>query len=48
MLGSGERIMLKKGLLRKGETILITAGGTAKHKASNMLKIHVIVSLTYR
>ncbi len=48
MLGIGERIMLRKGLLRKGETVLITAGGTAKHKASNMLKIHVIGSVTYR
>jgi pyruvate kinase len=48
MLGIGERIMLRQGLVRKGETILVTAGGTAKHKASNMLKIHVIGSLTYR
>jgi pyruvate kinase len=48
MLAIGERIMLRKGLVQKGQTILLTAGGTAKHKASNMLKIHVIGSLTYR
>ena len=48
MLAYGERILLKRKLLKTGETILITAGGTAKHKASNMLKIHVIGSLTYR
>lgn len=48
MLASGEQILIKGGYLRKGETILITAGGTAKHKASNMLKIHVLGSLTYR
>ncbi len=48
MLGMGERILLKSGLVHKDETVLITAGGTAKHKASNMLKIQVIGSLTYR
>ncbi|MBI3552872.1 MAG: pyruvate kinase [Elusimicrobia bacterium] len=48
MLGMGERILLKSGLVHQGETVLITAGGTAKHKASNMLKIQVIGSLTYR
>ncbi len=48
MLAVGERIMLRKGLVKKGETVLITAGGSAKHKASNMLKIHVIGSVTYR
>ncbi len=48
MLHIGERLMLKKGYLRKGQTVLISAGGTAKHRASNMLKIHVCGSLTYR
>ena len=48
MLGYGERILLKGGLVKNGETTLVTAGGTAKHKASNMLKIHVVGSLTYR
>ena len=48
MLGKGERILLKTGLVHGGQTVLITAGGTAKHKASNMLKIQVIGSLTYR
>jgi hypothetical protein len=48
MLGYGERILLKSGVVRQGETTLVTAGGTAKHKASNMLKIHVVGSLTYR
>ena len=48
MIAKGERILLKEGYLRDGETALITAGGTAKHKASNMLKIHVVGSLTYR
>jgi len=48
MIGHGERILLKSGLVHKGETILITAGGTAKHKASNMLKIQVIGSMAYR
>ncbi|HVA66617.1 MAG TPA: pyruvate kinase [Elusimicrobiota bacterium] len=48
MLGFGERIMLRRGLIHKGQSVLITAGGTARHKASNMLKIHVIGSLTYR
>jgi pyruvate kinase len=48
MLGYGERILLKNGLVRSGETTLVTAGGTAKHKASNMLKVHVVGSLTYR
>ena len=44
MMARGERILMQQGLLRKGETILVTAGGTAKHKASNMLKIHVLGS----
>jgi pyruvate kinase len=48
MIGQGERILKKLGLVRDGETVLITAGGTAKHKASNMLKIQVIGSLAYR
>jgi len=48
MLGYGERILLKNGLVKTGETTLVTAGGTAKHKASNMLKVHVVGSLTYR
>ena len=48
MLGYGERILLKTGLVKHGETTLVTAGGTAKHKASNMLKVHVVGSLTYR
>lgn len=48
MLGYGERILLKSGVIKQGETTLLTAGGTAKHKASNMLKIHVVGSLTYR
>ena len=48
MLGYGERILIKRGLIRKGQTVLITAGGTAKHKASNMLKIMVVGSQTYR
>ncbi|HAZ07610.1 MAG TPA: pyruvate kinase [Elusimicrobia bacterium] len=48
MLAYGERILLKSGLVKNGETTLVTCGGTAKHKASNMLKIHVVGSLTYR
>ncbi len=48
MLATGEKNLLKKGLIKKGQTALITAGGTAKHKASNMLKIMVIGSQTYR
>lgn len=48
MLASGERILMRDGHLKNGETVLITAGGTAKHKASNMLKIHVVGSHTYR
>ncbi len=48
MLGYGERILLKNGVVHRGETTLVTAGGTAKHRASNMLKIHVVGSLTYR
>ena len=48
MLATGERNLLKRGLLKKGQTALITAGGTAKHKASNMLKIMVVGSHTYR
>jgi pyruvate kinase len=48
MLAYGERILLKAGLIRQGETMLVTAGGTAKHKASNMLKVHVVGSVTYR
>ncbi len=48
MIAKGESILTKAGYLRHGETILITAGGTAKHKASNMLKIHVLGSHTYR
>lgn len=48
MMARGERMLMTQGYLRKGETILVTAGGTAKHKASNMLKIHVLGSLTYR
>ena len=44
MLGYGERILLKAGLVKNGETTLVTAGGTANKKASNMLKIHVISS----
>jgi pyruvate kinase len=48
MLGYGEKILLQKGFIKKGQTVLITAGGTAKHKASNMLKIMVVGSQTYR
>lgn len=48
MLEYGEQILLKKGFVRKGETVLIIAGGTAKHKASNMLKIMVMGSQAYR
>lgn len=48
MIANGERILLKGGYLGRGETVLLTAGGTAKHKASNMLKIQVIGSNTYR
>ncbi len=48
MLATGEQNLLKSGLIKKGQTALITAGGTAKHKASNMLKIMVIGSQTYR
>ena len=48
MLSLGERILAKQGLIHPGETMLITAGGTAKHKASNMLKIQVVGSQTYR
>ncbi|MDE2492173.1 MAG: pyruvate kinase [Elusimicrobia bacterium] len=48
MLAYGERILLKNGLVKNGETTLVTAGGTAKHKASNMLKVHVVGSVTYR
>ena len=47
MISNGERVLKKAGLLRDGETVLITAGGTAKHKASNMLKIQVVGSMTY-
>ena len=48
MLAYGERILLKSGLIKKGETTLVTCGGTAKHKASNLLKVNVAGSLTYR
>ncbi len=48
MLATGEKNLLKQGLIKKGQTALITAGGTARHKASNMLKIMVIGSQTYR
>jgi pyruvate kinase len=48
MISNGERILRKAGLVREGETVLITAGGTAKHKASNMLKIQVVGSMAYR
>ncbi len=48
MLAYGERILMKNGLVKNGETTIVTAGGTAKHKASNMLKVHVVGSLTYR
>ncbi len=39
MIVRGERIVLKHGLLKKGDVIIVTAGGTAKHRASNMMKI---------
>ncbi|MDE2039522.1 MAG: pyruvate kinase [Elusimicrobia bacterium] len=48
MIANGERLLRGYGLLKNGETVLITAGGTAKHKASNMLKIQVIGSMAYR
>jgi pyruvate kinase len=48
MLAYGERILLGNKLARQGDVTLVTAGGTAKHKASNMLKIHVVGSVTYR
>jgi pyruvate kinase len=48
MLAKGEDILVRGGHLHGGDITLITAGGTAKHKASNMLKIHVLGSLTYR
>lgn len=48
MLAYGERILLKTGLVKKGETTLVTCGGTAKHRASNLMKINVVGSPTYR
>ncbi len=48
MIATGEKNLKKLGCVRDGETVLITAGGTAKHKASNMLKIQVIGSMAYR
>ncbi len=48
MIAYGERLLLKNRMIKTGETLLVTAGGTAKHKASNMLKVHVVGSLTYR
>ena len=35
-------LKMKIGLVKTGETPLVTAGGTAKHKASNMLTFHLL------
>lgn len=44
MLAQGEKILLQKTLLKKGEVVVIMAGGTTKHKAANTIKIHPLGS----
>ncbi|MBI4423166.1 MAG: pyruvate kinase, partial [Elusimicrobia bacterium] len=39
MIVRGERFVLSQGLLKRGDIVLVTAGGSARHRASNMLKI---------
>ncbi|MBI4346823.1 MAG: pyruvate kinase, partial [Elusimicrobia bacterium] len=39
MISRGEKIVLSHGLLKRGDIVLVTAGGTAKHRASNMMKV---------
>jgi len=40
MVQHGERILMKQGHLNRADIVIVMAGGTAKHKASNMIKIH--------
>ena len=40
MIQHGERILTKQGYLNRSDIVIVMAGGTAKHKASNMIKIH--------
>ncbi|MBI5201846.1 MAG: pyruvate kinase, partial [Elusimicrobia bacterium] len=39
MISRGEKIILADGRLKRGDIVLVTAGGTAKHRASNMMKV---------
>ncbi len=40
MIKTGEKILLARSAVKKGDAVILMAGGTAKHRASNMLKIH--------
>ncbi|MBI3550599.1 MAG: pyruvate kinase [Elusimicrobia bacterium] len=40
MIQRGEKIVIQHGLLKRNDVIIVMAGGTAKHRASNMIKIH--------
>ncbi|MBI4385833.1 MAG: hypothetical protein HY551_00470, partial [Elusimicrobia bacterium] len=42
MIARGERIVVARGLLKRGDVAIVLAGGTAKHRAANMIKILTI------
>lgn len=42
MIQKGEEILLKSTKLKTGDTVIVMAGGTAKHRASNTIKIQTL------
>ena len=40
MIQKGERILMSQSSLNKGDVVIVMAGGTAKHRAANTIKIH--------
>lgn len=46
MIQHGERLLMNGGFLKKGDVVIVMAGGTAKHRASNMIKIHALGNYT--
>jgi len=48
MLASGERAMLERGLLRRGDRVVIVAGSNPYPGGTNMMKIHRVGALQRR
>ena len=44
LIAAGEHVLLSKGLLRRGEEIVVLAGRTPHHGTTNVLKVYAIGS----